>query len=66
VFALACTALVLGLVAKGLVESIFEKYRLAILVGLLLGMMHSAALSLAVRERAERGASVRGTEPVPT
>jgi O-antigen ligase len=62
-FALACTALILGLIAKGLVESIFEKYRLAVTMGLLLGMMHSAALSLAARERAERGALVRGSEP---
>jgi O-antigen ligase len=42
-FALACGALVLGLIGKGMVESIFEKYRLAVALGLLLGMARSAA-----------------------
>lgn len=39
---LALLAAVVGLLSKGLVESIFEKYRLAVLFGLLLGMLRSA------------------------
>lgn len=43
--ALACTAIVAGLLAKGLVESIFEKYRIATLLGLTLGMARALATS---------------------
>jgi hypothetical protein len=39
-----------GLLAKGLVESVFEKYRLAVLAGVLLGVLGSASAS----ERAAR------------
>lgn len=39
--ALACVAVIGGLVAKSLVESIFEKYRLAVLLGVTIGMLHS-------------------------
>lgn len=46
-FALVCCALVLGLIGKGMVESIFEKYRLAVALGLLLGMLRSTTISLA-------------------
>jgi hypothetical protein len=45
VLALALTAVVIGLVSKGMVESIFEKYRLASLLGLSLGMLRSAVTS---------------------
>jgi O-antigen ligase/polysaccharide polymerase Wzy-like membrane protein len=41
--ALAGTAALVGLLAKGLVESIFEKYRLAALLGLLVGVTLRAA-----------------------
>ena len=37
VLALALVAVVVGFVAKGMVESIFEKYRLATMLGLSLG-----------------------------
>ena len=47
-FALAATACLLGLVAKGFVESIFEKYRLAALMGLLVGFVLAAAARLRV------------------
>jgi predicted transcriptional regulator len=36
---------VAGLLAKGLVESIFEKYRVATLLGLTLGMLRAMATS---------------------
>jgi O-antigen ligase len=42
-FALASTAAVAGLLSKGLVESIFEKYRLAALLGILVGFVLGAA-----------------------
>ncbi|MGD0378686.1 MAG: O-antigen ligase family protein [Acidimicrobiales bacterium] len=45
VLALALFAVVLGLVAKGQVESIFENYRLATVFGLSLGMLRSAVTS---------------------
>jgi hypothetical protein len=43
--ALGCTAVVVGLLAKGMVESIFEKYRMATLLGVMLGMMRALATS---------------------
>jgi O-antigen ligase len=43
--ALGCTAVVVGLLSKGLVESIFEKYRMATLLGVMLGMMRLLATS---------------------
>ena len=46
---LACVAIGAGLLAKGLVESIFEKYRLAMALGLVLGMARSAATSMTAR-----------------
>ena len=45
VFALALFAVVIGLIAKGQVESIFENYRLATVLGLSLGMLRSAVTS---------------------
>jgi O-antigen ligase len=45
VLALALLAVVVGLVAKGMVESIFEKYRLATMLGLSLGLLRSAVTS---------------------
>jgi O-antigen ligase len=45
VLALALVAVVVGFVAKGMVESIFEKYRLAPMLGLSLGMLRSAVTS---------------------
>ena len=44
--ALASTAAIVGLLGKGMVESIFEKYRLATMLGFLLGMVASSTLSL--------------------
>lgn len=43
--ALGCVAVVAGLLAKGMVESLFEKFRLATLLGLLLGAMIAMAAS---------------------
>jgi O-antigen ligase len=51
--AAACAAVVVGLLAKGMVESIFEKYRLAVFLGLTLGVLLSAAAS---HERSSRTA----------
>jgi len=45
VLALALFAVVIGLVTKGQVESIFENYRLATVLGLSLGMLRSAVTS---------------------
>jgi len=45
VFALALVAVVVGMVAKGQAESIFENYRLATVLGLELGMLRSAVTS---------------------
>ncbi len=45
VLALALVAVVVGFVAKGMVESIFEKYRLATMLGLSLGLLRSAVTS---------------------
>jgi O-antigen ligase len=42
--ALGCLLAVIGLLTKGMVESIFEKYRLAAMLGLLLGVIAAAAL----------------------
>jgi len=41
--ALACALVIVGLLAKGTVESIFEKFRLAVLLGLFLGMLRTLA-----------------------
>lgn len=54
--ALAATAVVLGLLAKGMVESIFEKYRMATLLGVMLGTMRVLATSAPRRERVEEKA----------
>lgn len=59
--ALAAGAVVCGLIAKGMAESIFEKYRLAVMLGLGLGVMISAGLPVqaraALRSRAQRAPS---------
>lgn len=44
--ALGATANVAGMLSKGLVESIFEKYRLALFLGLMIGIIASSARSL--------------------
>lgn len=45
VLALALVAVVIGILAKGQVESVFEKYRLATVWGLAFGMLRSAVTS---------------------
>jgi O-antigen ligase len=50
--ALGCLAVVTGLLAKGMVESLFEKFRLATLLGLLLGIMLSLGASAHAAGRA--------------
>jgi hypothetical protein len=45
VLALALVAVVVGFIAKGMVESILEKYRLATMLGLSLGMLRSTVTS---------------------
>jgi O-antigen ligase len=59
-FALGVGAAVIGLVGKGMAESIFEKYRLAIVLGLGIGVMIAAAQPLrdgAPASRAQGAAS---------
>lgn len=55
-FALGVGALVAGLIGKGLAESIFEKYRLAVVLGLGIGAMIAAGLPAAARVPARRRA----------
>jgi O-antigen ligase len=52
-FALATSCALIGLLGKGMVESIFEKFRLATLLGFLIGAVASSTLSAteALRER---------------
>jgi hypothetical protein len=45
VLALALVAVIIGFIAKGQVESVFENYRLATVLGLSLGMLRSAVTS---------------------
>jgi hypothetical protein len=57
-FVLAATTALSGLLVKGLFETIFQKYRLAVLLGLLLGVIAAAASAAfdsdsAVRRRPE-------------
>ena len=59
VFAVACGAGFVGLLAKGMVESVFEKFRLATLMGLLIGAIASAATSYS------RSTSSRAEAPQP-
>lgn len=51
-FALGTGAVVAGLIGKGMAESIFEKYRLAVMLGLAIGVMIAAGLPS--RSRAPR------------
>jgi len=57
-FALGAGAVVAGLIGKGMAESIFEKYRLAVMLGLAIGVMIAAGLPSRSRApRARAGAS---------
>jgi O-antigen ligase len=59
-FALGTGALVAGLLGKGMAESIFEKYRLAVMLGLGLGVMIAAGVpSRSRRPRAVPAATAR-------
>lgn len=55
-FALGVGAVVAGLIGKGMAESIFEKYRLAVMLGLGIGVMIAAGLPS--RSRAPRARAV--------
>lgn len=61
VFGFACGTALVGLLAKGMVESLFEKFRLATLMGLLIGAIITAAsatkaqASLPDDEREDKG-----------
>ncbi len=58
--ALACVAVMVALLSKGAVESIFEKYRLMTLFGVILGVAASTVLSrAAVASPAARWAAAR-------
>ena len=43
--ALACVIVLAGLAAKGMAESLFEKFRLAVLIGVFLGILRSVVTS---------------------
>ncbi len=47
--ALACVVVLAGLAGKGMAESLFEKFRLAVLMGVFLGMLRSVVLSASPR-----------------
>ena len=49
IFALALVATLVGFLVKGGFESLFEKYRLATMLGLLLGMLRSTVSSTATK-----------------
>ena len=55
-FALGVGAIIAGLIGKGMAESIFEKYRLAVMLGLAIGVMIAAGLPS--RSRAPRARAV--------
>ncbi|MGZ4314885.1 MAG: O-antigen ligase family protein [Gaiellaceae bacterium] len=57
-FALAVSCALIGLLGKGMVESIFEKFRLATLLGFLIGAVASSTLS-AMETREARAADER-------
>lgn len=50
---LASVAIISGLLARGMVESLFEKYRLATMLGIVLGIVGSVAVSPARARSAE-------------
>jgi len=53
--ALASVAIIAGLLARGMVESLFEKFRLATLLGITLGIIGSVAVApVRARARADR------------
>lgn len=52
--ALACVAIIAGLLARGMVESLFEKFRLATLLGITLGIIGSVAVAPARARQRER------------
>jgi O-Antigen ligase len=58
--ALAASAALAGLIARGLVESVFEKYRLAVGLGVLIGLVLSARTSLP-----DQATHVEATEGAP-
>jgi hypothetical protein len=60
VLALALVAVVVGFFAKGMVESILEKYRLATMLGLSLGLLRSAVTSDGGRRLTTRRTHVYG------
>lgn len=60
--ALACFLVLAGLVAKGMAESLFEKFRLAVLIGVFLGILRSVVTAhdaRPARHPAGRAASER-------
>lgn len=59
VLGLAAAAIISGLIARGMVESLFEKYRLATMLGIALGVVGSVAAAPA---RARFGQRLRNTE----
>jgi O-antigen ligase len=64
--AMATVAVAAGLLAKGMVESIFEKHRLAVLLGIVLGMAMSAGLARRDAEPADPEAATRALTRAPS
>ena len=59
--ALGATSAIVALMGKGMVESIFEKYRLATMLGFLLGVVASVTLSLMAHTADEHSEASAGT-----
>jgi hypothetical protein len=64
-FALACFCALAGLLAKGMVESIFEKYRLTVLLGFLVGGLAATTLRETARAQAHENESTRAMRERP-
>lgn len=57
---LGSLSVVIGLIPKGLVENLFEKYRMVLLLGLMIGMVSSG---VAARRESARQPAARGRRP---
>jgi len=64
--ALACVAVLTGLMAKGMAESVFEKFRLAVLIGVFLGILRSLVTSSGPPEAPDAVAAETGRAPAAT
>lgn len=62
--ALMCVVGIVGLLAKGMVESVFEKYRLMVVLGLLVGLIASSVASVRAPQDARVDVDGAPDEPI--